>query len=36
MPRMDGIQFLQRLKDEEGDRAPAVIMLTGYGVWIRQ
>ena len=31
MPRMDGIQLLERLKDEEGDRAPAVIMLTGYG-----
>ena len=31
MPRMDGIQFLTRLKEEEGDRAPAVIVLTGYG-----
>src|SRR3954467_2650272 len=31
MPRMDGIQFLGRLKEEEGDHAPAVIILTGYG-----
>jgi DNA-binding NtrC family response regulator len=31
MPRMDGIQFLTRLKEEEGERAPSVIVLTGYG-----
>ena len=31
MPRMDGMQLLTKLKDEEGDNAPAVIVLTGYG-----
>jgi DNA-binding NtrC family response regulator len=31
MPRMDGMQLLTKLRDEEGDNAPAVIVLTGYG-----
>ena len=31
MPRMDGIQLLSKLREEEGDQAPAVIVLTGYG-----
>jgi DNA-binding NtrC family response regulator len=31
MPGMDGVQLLERLREEEGDRAPAVIVLTGYG-----
>jgi len=31
MPGMDGTQLLIRLRDERGERAPAVIVLTGYG-----
>jgi DNA-binding NtrC family response regulator len=31
MPRMDGMQLLTKLKEEEGDSAPAVIVLTGFG-----
>jgi DNA-binding NtrC family response regulator len=31
MPGMDGVQLLEKLREEEGDRAPAVIVLTGYG-----
>ncbi|HYI97700.1 MAG TPA: sigma-54 dependent transcriptional regulator [Bryobacteraceae bacterium] len=31
MPRMDGMQLLVKLKEEEGGNAPAVIVLTGYG-----
>jgi DNA-binding NtrC family response regulator len=31
MPRMDGMQLLTRLKEEEGESAPAVIVLTGFG-----
>jgi DNA-binding NtrC family response regulator len=31
MPGMDGMKLLERLRDEQGDRAPSVIVLTGYG-----
>ena len=31
MPGMDGMQLLAKLKEEEGERAPTVIVLTGFG-----
>jgi DNA-binding NtrC family response regulator len=31
MPGMDGMQLLKHLRDEQGDRAPSVVVLTGYG-----
>src|SRR5687768_29733 len=31
MPGMDGIQLLKHLRDEQGERVPSVIVLTGFG-----
>jgi DNA-binding NtrC family response regulator len=31
MPGMDGLQLLEKVREEEGDHAPAIIVLTGYG-----
>jgi len=31
MPRVDGMRLMARLREEQGDSAPPVIVLTGYG-----
>src|SRR3712207_5625906 len=31
LPDLDGLEFLARLRDEQGELAPPVVMLTGQG-----